>query len=93
MEFDWDDANILHLARHDITPDEVEQVIENEPVLIDAYSVDGELRYTEVGETDRARILTVISTERGSKLRVLTGWDAARNEKQKYLRAVAERFK
>ncbi len=28
LEFEWDDDNIAHLARHGITPDEVEELFE-----------------------------------------------------------------
>lgn len=30
--FDWDDANILHLAEHDVQPDEAEEVILGDPL-------------------------------------------------------------
>lgn len=30
--FEWDDANIAHLAEHEVTPEESEQVILNRPV-------------------------------------------------------------
>lgn len=29
--FDWDQDNIAHIARHDITPQEAEQVLRNYP--------------------------------------------------------------
>ena len=32
IEFDWDEANIGHVARHSVLPEEVEQVILNAPV-------------------------------------------------------------
>jgi hypothetical protein len=44
MYFDWDDANILHLARHDITPEEAERVIKNHPVDLIVQHVNGEWR-------------------------------------------------
>jgi uncharacterized DUF497 family protein len=83
--FDWDDANILHLARHDITPEEAEQVLQNNPVDISAQHVHDEWRLTQAGETDTGRILTLITTERSSKLRVVSGWDAPRSDKNVYL--------
>jgi len=32
IEFDWDEANIAHLARHTVTPEEAEQVMLSDPV-------------------------------------------------------------
>jgi hypothetical protein len=32
IEFDWDEANIGHVARHSVLPEEAEQVILNDPV-------------------------------------------------------------
>lgn len=32
IEFDWDEANIRHVARHSVLPEEAEQVILNDPV-------------------------------------------------------------
>ena len=33
LEFDWDEANIGHMARHSVIPEEAEQVIFNDPVI------------------------------------------------------------
>jgi hypothetical protein len=33
--FDWDDANILHVAEHDVTPEEAEEVILRDPLDIE----------------------------------------------------------
>ncbi len=41
LGFDWDNANIGHIARHQVTPEEAEQVILNEPVETDYRIVDG----------------------------------------------------
>ena len=32
IEFDWDEANVSHVARHKVSPEEAEQVILNDPV-------------------------------------------------------------
>jgi len=32
MEYQWDDVNISHIARHGVSPTEAEEVIENEPL-------------------------------------------------------------
>jgi uncharacterized DUF497 family protein len=85
MPFDWDDANILHLARHDITPDEAEQVVENDPVDLDMRHVWHEWRLQQVGETHTGRLLTIVSTERSGMTRVISGWDPTKADKSVYL--------
>ena len=44
VEFDWDAANIKHLARHKITRDDVEEVFANEPAIVDYEFVEQEDR-------------------------------------------------
>jgi uncharacterized DUF497 family protein len=86
LTFDWDDANRDHLARHGITPEEVEQVFSNGALELttELHPIDGvHIRY--IGETANGRILIVVSTWRGSSLRVFTGWDAPRSAKLRYL--------
>jgi len=50
--FDWDEQNIGHLVRHQISPEEAEQVINNRPVDLEFEVRNGEQRVTQVGETD-----------------------------------------
>lgn len=85
MQFDWDEANISHLQRHNIEPHEAEQAVANDPIDIDVLDVDGEVRDLQVGSTNTGRILTLCSTLRGSKVRVITGWDATKVERERYI--------
>jgi uncharacterized DUF497 family protein len=74
--FDWDDENSRHLAKHEISRSEAEQVILNRPVDLESYLRNGEKRAVQVGETDAERILIVVSTIRDRKVRVITAWPA-----------------
>lgn len=88
--FDWDSANIGHIAEHDVTPEETEQVILSDPLELDFdQDRNGEERWTYLGETDRGRILTVIITLRSEKMRVVTAFDAERQDKLLYLETKA----
>jgi uncharacterized protein len=74
MYFDWDEANIGHVAAHDVLPHEAEEVITSSPLDID-YSVrNGEIRLRQVGETLTGRLLVVISTLRNGLTRVVTAY-------------------
>ena len=65
MVFDWDEANVAHDARHNVTPEEVEQVFINDPMDLGVEAADGEERYTSVGHTNRLRVLVLAWTMRG----------------------------
>jgi len=90
MPFSWDNANISHLARHNVLPEEAEQVIQNDPLDLELQVVDGEPRNPQIGETNTGRILVVISTPHADDERVVTAWDATRSEKAVYLQYRAE---
>jgi hypothetical protein len=76
VQFDWDEGNIGHLARHGITPAEAQQVLFNWQIDLDTYVRNGEGRVVQAGETDQGRVLVVVSTIRNSKTRVVTAWPA-----------------
>ena len=74
--FDWDEENVRHIAAHDITPEEAEQVLLNDPVYGGTQDHESEERFVEVGVTDRMRMLVVITTMRGELTRVVTAYPA-----------------
>ena len=84
MQFDWNEANISHIALHNVTPDEAEQVVENEPLDAGATLRGGEMRTTHLGETDAGRVLFVVVTERDGMHRVVTARDAHKKERAFY---------
>jgi uncharacterized DUF497 family protein len=83
--FDWDDANILHLAEHDVMPEEAEEVVLGDPLDAGFDVVNSEERWSYLGETDEGRILRVLITMRGERIRVLTAFDASRYLKNFYI--------
>lgn len=84
LQFSWDQANIDHIARHNITPDEVEQVVNNDPFDICQYIRNGEERLNQIGETNAGRVLVVITTERDNRIRVVTAHPADRTLRKLY---------
>lgn len=85
LEFDWDDANRDHIARHQVSPEEAEQVIDNDPLDIEAETFDGERRFTSIGHTDQGRFLLVVTTLRHSSIRVITAFPAPKRLVHLYL--------
>jgi len=92
IRFEWDDGNIAHLAKHDVTPSEAEEVIHNEPFDIELQNEKDEERTLQVGETNTGRILMVVSTLRKRKIRVVTAFDAPKAMKAIYLKEKAKTY-
>jgi len=82
--FLWDSANVAHIARHGITTEEAEQVIENDPLDIERQLRDSEERMLHLGETLAGRILFVVVTIRGGMNRVVTAFPADRQARKFY---------
>jgi len=77
----WDPWNVAHIARHDVTPDEVEEICHQDPITSETYS--GRIRV--VGWT-RGRILTAILAPEADEgvYYVVTARTASRKERQLY---------
>lgn len=88
MEFDWDDANTEHIARHAVHPEEAEEAVTDpDRVGAPAYRAqNGERRQAITGQTEDGRLLTVILTRRDDLLRVVTARDASESERRAYRR-------
>jgi len=94
LNFDWDEANLGHIAKHDVTREEAEQAILNDPLDTELQIVEGssdEERLLQVGETDKGRILQLLTTWRGGKVRVISVWDAPKQVKTYYLAEMRRR--
>jgi uncharacterized DUF497 family protein len=78
----WDTWNIAHIARHDVIPDEVEEVCHGDPVTSQTYN--GRLRV--VGPTRSHRMLTGIlaPTEERGVYYPVTARPADRKERRSY---------
>jgi uncharacterized protein len=84
--FDCDDANIAHIAEHEVDPVEAEQVVLGDP-LDDGFDVvDGEERWAFLGETREGRIQRVVITLRGERMRVITAFEPPMRSKQLFLK-------
>ena len=72
MEFDWDAANVEHVARHGVTTQECEEAYRNGPMVIEHQRRKHERRRLCLGETNKGRLLTFVVTERPGKIRFVT---------------------
>ena len=81
-DFEWDEGNIQHIIdRHDVYPDEVEQVFYS-----GAYVIRAGDSYRVLGQDDAGRYLVIICKTRGSVVRVITARNITARERRFYER-------
>jgi uncharacterized DUF497 family protein len=87
MLFDWDEHNIAHIARHDISKSEVEEA------LLQLYPQvrNGEARLVQLGETIAGKLLLLVTTVRSGKIRVVTAMPAKRKYREWYFNRKEQR--
>jgi uncharacterized DUF497 family protein len=85
VEFDWDEANTAHIARHGVRPEEAEEALTDpRRLVLRIRSQAGEERWAALGTTEAGRILFVVFTRRRGRVRVITARDATPEEKRRY---------
>ena len=85
LQFDCSEDNLAHLDRHDILSAEAERVILNRPLDLKSELRNSEERVPHIGETDAGRILVVVTTMVGERVRVVTAWPASKNYRRWFL--------
>ncbi len=84
-EFDWDDDNVEHIARHGVEPGEAEEAALDPGRVVVRRSRGGRLAL--IGMTEAGRVLVVALDREASGLwRVVTARNASQNEKMSYRR-------
>ena len=87
QEFDWDESNVQHLARHNVSPQEAEQaILDPNAVMLEIQAAEEEDRVKAVGRTASGRILVTVFTFRGEIIRLITAYDATIRDQQIYLK-------
>jgi uncharacterized protein len=72
--FDWDFDNISHIARHNVSPEEAEEVLLGITKELGMREEGGERRFSELGMTSSGRLLFVAWTPRDERVRVVTAF-------------------
>jgi hypothetical protein len=81
--FEWDDDNVLHIARHEFTPEEVEEVFTGEHKVRRAR----QRRYIALGQTIDGRLAFVVFRRlAGGLIRVVTARDMEAAERRLFHR-------
>jgi uncharacterized DUF497 family protein len=84
VEFDWDAHNIKHLARHEVTTAEFEELIAGDSLYLEYAVENGEDRFKVLGATARGRVLIAVWTPRDGKIRAITAYAAGRGHQKLY---------
>ena len=84
--FEWDDVNIDHIARHNVTPDEVEEIFDGPRYIV--RSQQG--LYNAYGRTASGRYLFCVFVEArdGESVRIITARDMTETERKLYWRKI-----
>jgi uncharacterized DUF497 family protein len=87
--FDWDDGNVeKNWTKHAVRFTECEEVFYRAPLVAPAPAParrgPGEERFVARGETALGRLLSIIFTFRGDRVRVISARDMSRRERQEY---------
>lgn len=83
--FEWDRHNLRKVRAHGLTRAEVEDGLSHDPILIYEQEAEGEARYVYYSETGRSRMIAVVLTERGDRIRVITAYDLDAGQKKEYV--------
>ncbi len=78
VDFQWDEGNTDHIALHNVTAEEVEQALRNNPVFLKTEERNGERRDTHLGVSESGKLMLIFTTPRHGKVRVVTAWKANR---------------
>ena len=88
FRFEWDSGNTFKSsAKHSVSPEETEQVIRNgkaQPLGVQVSPSHSEERLGVVGPTDPGRMLQVVFTLRGGRVRPISARPAKRKERKLY---------
>ena len=86
--FEWDAASVEHIARHGPRPADVERALAGEPgTLSEGVTQAGKRRWVSVGRSAGGRLLVVVWTVRGRRVRIVTAYPASRRQQVAYERA------
>ena len=87
LAFEWDEQKAKENKRkHGVTFEEASTVFADplSRTIHDPLHSEGEDRYVILGQSHRRRLVVVVFTERGEKIRIISGRPASRRERKDY---------
>ena len=89
FEFDWDKGNTKKNQKHNVADKEAEEVFfdENKFIYKDKLHSKHEERFVVLGMTEKDRLLYVVFTKRGKKVRIISARNINKKEVELYEKA------
>ena len=87
LVFEWDPRKARgNVAKHGVTFDEASTVFQDvlSATIGDPLHSEDEERFVLIGHSHRGRLLVVVHTERGDRVRVITARPATARERREY---------
>ena len=86
MEFEWDPAKARENLRvHRVNFAVAQDVFEDEnAITIEDFGAEGEQRFRTLGMNGLGRLLVVVYTYQGEKIRLISAWKASRKQEKQY---------
>ena len=86
MEVEWDpNKAAINLQKHDVRFSDAESVLFDPNALsFEDMTAQGEPRFITIGMDHLWRLLVVVYTDRGNRVRLISARSATRSERQKY---------
>jgi len=87
VEFIWDKGNLdKNWHKHEVKTKECEEIFfdENKKIAKDKLHSNGEKRFIILGKTKKHRLLYLVFTMRGKKIRVISARDTNKKERKLY---------
>ena len=91
MEFEWDPAKAQENLRvHGINFAVAQDVFEDENALtpIEDFDAEGEQRFRTLCMDGLGRLLVVVYTYRGERIRLISAWKASRKQEKQYAQGI-----
>jgi uncharacterized DUF497 family protein len=87
LQFDWDEAKATaNLRKHDVSFEEAITIFSdpNTLTIFDVAHSDEEDRFIDIGLSTSGRVLVVVYTERGERIRIISCRKATPTERRQY---------
>ncbi len=87
LAFEWDENKAeQNLKKHGVSFEEASTIFGDplERTIHDPLHSEAEDRFISLGQSERRRLLVVVFTERGDKIRIISAREATRRERKDY---------
>lgn len=87
--FEWDEGNLGHIEKHNVSYNECEEVFLSKPLIAnkDETHSQTEERFRAYGQTNKNRLLMMIFTIRSNRIRIISARNQNKKERKEFQKA------